>query len=834
VDTCADVNMRDESFGWAPILFAARAGDTKLSALLLDAKADVHAGCCGANTALHLTARGGHAQASSLLLARGAELEARNAHGWTPFAWSCIVGCLDVAQLLLAAGAEVATQDCDGRTACMWAARHGHIDIVRAILPMGIDLSVIDNSGLSAKEHAIHYENMQKAVPRGKARKPKLSHASDDYSALYGSNELSSVDLQRLLTQHRATVEPANPALAEEVTCDRRPGELVDVIVRALDASEHLLDLAKNNFWDCLEETLKIGACANTLTPADRRSPLMWAAIHDAPAAAMLLVSARAELELRDVLGWTALHHAVYVGSALTVSVLHHLGANFSAKSDSGDLVQHLAARADMGWMLQLIHATVPDLDILDADGCTPLQSSATGGRVSSLRTLLALRADVSVKDPQERSVFALGVVHGRGRIVKAMLEPAVALPRLWEEDDLSQILQRLPWVAAGKIRRRSNARCLGSESPHLRGKNAHGAKHAARVTSMSNRARHQRPTLGSINEVDSVADSVASSPQGACSSDSESSVHSKESACSHASNGSLASIASLASTASRASNRSCISTRSSNGTQSKSSARSTRARNMAKTKKTASSKREDATANTPISLMLAASNLGTQASDADVPILVAKDILSVRDSAGSEPLALAARYGHPDLVCMLLKMRAQVDSTDAYGNTALMLATSHGACLAVTTLLEARARVDVRNLDGQRAIELAKSSGLQRLLQAQADRETVEHKIVKSCSLPALVNNGGRTSKSATAFKYRVRVDGLPSRQRGEHLEEFIFDILEDFDIDRPARVDVAVDPLTMRPCGHAYVDFLNARQAKFAESTLRTESSLLVSLVA
>merc|ERR1712032_1243205 len=111
---------------------------------------------------------------------------------------------------------------------------------------------------------------------------------------------------------------------------------------------------------------------------------------------------------------------------------------------------------------------------------------------------------------------------------------------------------------------------------------------------------------------------------------------------------------------------------------------------------------------------------------------------------------------------------------------------------------------------------------------------EVVEHKLTKSCSLPSLVKKGNRATNARSPVKFRVRVDGLSSRHRGEHLEDFIFDVLEDFDIDQPAHVDVAVDPFTMRPCGHAYVDFANARQAQAAESTLRAESGLLVSLVA
>lgn len=213
---------------------------------------------------------------------------------------------------------------------------------------------------------------------------------------------------------------------------------------------------------------------------------------------------------------------------------------------------------------------------------------------------------------------------------------------------------------------------------------------------------------------------------------------------------------------------------------------------------------------------------------DSDAPSLVISEALSEVDSSGRAALALATQYGHPDLVATLLGLRAQVDATDRSGNTALMLAAANNEGLAVTHLLEARARLDVRNSEGQGAIELArKSAELQKKLQAAADRAAVERKMSKSCSLPSLV----KASKTKSG-KCRVRLDGLPVRHGGEHVEELVWEILEDCDIDRPVRVDVALDPFTLRPYGHAYVDFLNARQAEVASSALREESSLLVSL--
>jgi len=121
----------------------------------------------------------------------------------------------------------------------------------------------------------------------------------------------------------------------------------------------------------------------------------------------------------------------------------------------------------------------------------------------------------------------------------------------------------------------------------------------------------------------------------------------------------------------------------------------------------------------------------------------------------------------------------------------------------------------------------------------AQVDTSKVDS-VIKG--LNAMIGAAGITASDASKLTSLVQARensedeelAAPAAAVYETHSSSIFDVLEDFDIDRPAHVDVAVDPFTMRPCGHAYVDFANARQAQAAESTLRAESGLLVSLVA
>jgi len=238
----------------------------------------------------------------------------------------------------------------------------------------------------------------------------------------------------------------------------------------------------------------------------------------------------------------------------------------------------------------------------------------------------------------------------------------------------------------------------------------------------------------------------------------------------------------------------------------------------------------------TPIGLLMAATREATTIEQqAAMP---AKKALSVADADGRAPLALAAQCDQPELVLVLLKLKAPVDAVDVRGNTALMLAAARGNRLAVEYLLEACARVDACNAAGQRAVDLTAGAEIRRMLQLQADRDLIECKLKmsKSCSLPSLVKTSSQSPKrkSSKDATYRVRLDGLSKRHPAARLEELICEMLEASGATRPSHVDVAVDPISMKPRGYAYVDYPTSRHAEVAHTSLRAESTLRVSLAA
>lgn len=866
------VNIREASFGWSPLLFAAHRGDTKLVSMLLDSKANINSKCHQGNTALHLAARRGNISALSLIHSRGADLEVQNAQGWTPLLWTAIAGCSSIASSLIDAHADTNVRDNGGRNACMWAARHGHTEILHSLLSMGVDLSLRDEDGFTIKDHASYYKDMQKSIGA------RASINSDENHALYWATDDGSLDLNRLLMQHGASLQSIGGSSSH--------GAPLQAVKEAILRSKQLLEAARHNNWDAAEEALRAGACASTRGEADLISPLTWAAIHNAPAAVFSLVAAMADLESCDSLGWTALHHAVHAKSAQTVAVLHYLGADFSAKTEEGDSVQHLAALSDAGQMLQLLGPATPDWNIKDASSHTPLQVAAIRGCLSAVRALLALKADADVKDNRGKSILMQAVAHGHEAVARTLIEPVDALPQIWKESDLITMMEKLPWVdsdvvdgASHRGRSRgdssSNASvCSGLTASCNSSISARNDKLGTKLADKLMQRKKDALHMKTIKEADSEAASVQSTPRADRPQSAGSQTSQKSAAMTHVSSQSRAasvakSVKSQASVKSAASiARSGHSCRSlARSAQSLVSLRSKTSHTSALSRSTSFSRasmggRSRMSAGgraklsqlsslpptiysmamtvldrSPVSLMSAACKISSDTKlPPPIPLGTA---LSAADDEGSTALLVAARTRQSELVRWLLSLKATPNTTDAQGNTALMIAAAAGDKHIVESLLGAGAVVTSQNTAGHQAVDVTSNAEICQVLQAELDRSAVEKQISRSCSLPSLVKAKPRPhpkSKADSVPKsYRVRLDGLRIRAAADDLEAEVRQTLKSCRVASPIALEVVVDPIMLYSRGHAFLEYGSTEQAQAVVARLIecVDDEMLVSIV-
>eukprot|EP00927_Polykrikos_kofoidii_P060907 TRINITY_DN55805_c0_g1_i1.p1 TRINITY_DN55805_c0_g1~~TRINITY_DN55805_c0_g1_i1.p1 ORF type:complete len:550 (+),score=88.42 TRINITY_DN55805_c0_g1_i1:152-1651(+) len=172
------------------------------------------------------------------------------------------------------------------------------------------------------------------------------------------------------------------------------------------------------------------------------------------------LIEKKADLEIVDPRGWTALMHAISdqrpasvkrllqarasvgVASAMDggvtplmlaangprpeicVALLENRAATVATDSDSRQAI-HYAARAGRPGALALLLEARATVDSADASGLTPLLTAASAGRDNCVKMLLAARANAETKDADERSAADIAGAFNFVRVLAALTEHA-------------------------------------------------------------------------------------------------------------------------------------------------------------------------------------------------------------------------------------------------------------------------------------------------------------------------------------------------------------------------------------------------------------------------
>mmetsp|Transcript_95565 Transcript_95565/g.213809 ORF Transcript_95565/g.213809 Transcript_95565/m.213809 type:complete len:837 (-) Transcript_95565:35-2545(-) len=685
-----NLNLKNTTFGWTPLHYAANHGSTVILQKLLAAKADVSIVDRQSNTPLHLAARSGHVLAVRFLTAKLSDsfaVDGQNSHGWTALTWAVANGYAEITEALLEAKATVDAADSDGRTVPMWAAKHGHTAILQTLLEKGFALSTRDRFGLSVADHAQDYVEMKASLLEAQRSNEALLsavtrndvaevgrvleagadlRAQDDsgWDALAWSMVHQSADLVRLLAKHgadRSALDAAALVLqGMDLGGPEARQQLEASFAEAFASRGRFAAAARAGDWETVRAEVEAGATtANGREEETELTGLMFAAIHCDSEAAKLMVKLKASPNLRDCAGWTAAHFAVQSGSVEMVSTLMQLKADFQAITHEGATVQHLAARGDDSEMVDLLAKAQCVVTAKDAAGATPLQVAAEWGSAEALSTLIACRGELNMKDHCGRSLLFMAVASGHEPVVRALLE----LPR--RED-------------------------------YLR-------------------------ALEEAREAEEAAEREAE----------------------------------------------------------------------AKRKAKAAQKKKKAAANA--------------INEADLPpMLDAAAGVNGLDNDGQAPLALAALQRHQDLVSLLLEQRAELDAVDSQGNTALMLAAAgKGGRRIVETLLKAGASRSLENEEGETAESLAEEPLVALLLQQHAIEELIPDG-----------KDSAQSLEERTVF--RIRLEGVSVLPLPQEIEEQVVRLLRRLQMPRPLRVVAGVDPITARPQGYAYVDFVEAGEAK------------------
>jgi ankyrin repeat protein len=128
--------------GEAPLVDAARRGDTAAVRALLQRHVDANQALPDGTTALHWAARRNDLDEVRLLVRAGANVKAANRYGMTPLLSACETGSVLTIEALLNAGADPSGALPEGETPLMLAARSGKADVVKLLALHGAKVDV--------------------------------------------------------------------------------------------------------------------------------------------------------------------------------------------------------------------------------------------------------------------------------------------------------------------------------------------------------------------------------------------------------------------------------------------------------------------------------------------------------------------------------------------------------------------------------------------------------------------------------------------------------------------------------------------------------------------
>lgn len=349
--------------GFTPLQLAASHGNPRTAEMLLKAGASTKP-MNPIGTALHIAAQEGSAEVVQILLRHGASVDAHSvSNGFdTPLFEAAKNGHRDIVELLIAHGAEKDFRGFTQATPLISAAALGRDGVVQSLLAKGANINAANNHGYTPLYQAIRYgkTNCAKILLEHKAH----LDLEDEYGltplgwCLQNWVERHSKTMEDLLRQHGAT----NAGSFRRKTGIHEAAGTGD-IARVRELVKERPELVNS-------ESSTLGG-----------TPLFYAAGGDHVAIAKYLIDVGAEVNRKDLRGWTSLHNA--------------------AKSGSVDMVKLLSLKK-------------ADVNAKDADGRSVLHLAVIGGSAATVKELLAAGAVANTKDKRGASARDMAIAMGR------------------------------------------------------------------------------------------------------------------------------------------------------------------------------------------------------------------------------------------------------------------------------------------------------------------------------------------------------------------------------------------------------------------------------------
>ena len=393
----ANVNERNEQFGYTPLSTAAEGGNAAIVKSLIKAGADLECRDSVGQTPLWTAVSSGHTAVTKALLDAGADMNARSDEGLTMLAnaaWMEEKGVLD---LLLKRGADPNASDGQSPPALLWAVAQGSLAIAKQLLKSGADpdaaIQKTRRTGLF-EQYAQGTSALMIAAAEGHGKlvdalleagaDPQAANSKKQTAADFASEGGRAKILERL---ERAGV-----------TVDRSSKHVQDaILLRAVEQG----DAAS------VKKALAAGAHVDALHKELHTTSLMTAALEGNLEIARILLKAGADPNLTSEWGQTPLRNAVVRGHVELVRELLEVGGDPNIEYEPASIPSEKknavfpsmdspladAAQLGRGEILDLLVRAGADINKVSAAGNTALLAAVLERQFDIARRLLAAGA---------------------------------------------------------------------------------------------------------------------------------------------------------------------------------------------------------------------------------------------------------------------------------------------------------------------------------------------------------------------------------------------------------------------------------------------------------
>jgi ankyrin repeat protein len=321
-------------------------------------------------TPLHIAAREGQVKIAAFLIDKGADIEAKNPTGFTPLFLSVLSKRPDAVRFFLDKGAEVNVQTRFQTTPLFTAAESGNVEVIRLLIERGAEVNHVSPSFGSPLHRAAYMDFPEAAKTLLDAGADLKVKDQRGQTPLHQAAQLGRVTIARLFAEKGGDVDavdrgnrtPLHWALLAGT--DRSGannsaelgflflGKGARIDTTDADGETPLLTAVKRGYTDFAGAILRRGGDIKTREPGTRRTLLHIAALSGYADMAELLLAGGIDAAAVDAFGRQALDYAVVHGHPTVV--LRLVTPQKSAEPEIGGqiLVKTMADGEAFAWSL--------------------------------------------------------------------------------------------------------------------------------------------------------------------------------------------------------------------------------------------------------------------------------------------------------------------------------------------------------------------------------------------------------------------------------------------------------------------------------------------------